>query len=125
MATMNLSICDLCNAVSKDGLPFRLAIRQKGKKGGAVKAEICQACNDDIASRIESEISFEQINKRKPPRQPKGTIELIDEDVARVPSNIDYDTAYNKTTNSGCGHEQTSFDHPYVQCKKCGEKWEA
>jgi len=130
MATMNLSICDLCKLVSKDGLPFRFTLQKKGKKGAAnIKAEICQVCFDDFSSRIESEISFEQLNKSatKPPRQMKSVdgLRMIQDNIAVVPSAMDYDTAYNRSGQSKCGHEKTSFDPPYIKCKECGDQWEA
>lgn len=130
MATMNLSICDLCNAIRKDGLPHKLSIKEKGTKGGAnVKAEICQVCFDDISSRIESEVSFEEINKRQPTRpnqthaRPTGPLETIDEGMTIAPSAMDYRPGSNSPPQ-GCSHDQKSYEPPIFTCRTCGHKWE-
>lgn len=129
MATVNIKICDLCNSMIKEGgLPYRLRLQERAYKKGGVRltAEVCEACFADLSSRIDSDINFEDFNKKQPssPRD-RSEVVRLDDDVALVPSAVDYDVAMNKPPANKCPHEQTSFDPPVVTCKHCGESWEA
>jgi hypothetical protein len=128
---MNLSICDLCNSIGRGSLPFRFTLHDRAKnKGGAIaRAEICDACCERLMSQLEQELSFEQINKPQPstmqaPKRQPVLATKIDEDTTMVPSAMDYSRRDN-TPESKCSHPETSYDPPYLKCKKCGEQWEA
>lgn len=125
MAKFNLSLCDYCHKLSKKEFNHFLILRKGKAKGGELtKAEICEECFDKFLSRIEAEVTLDGTNNPIKPTTNKNQIQL-DDDAAIVPSNTDYDTAYNKPTGVTCKHENTSFDPPNVTCKKCGEVWTA
>lgn len=125
MARFSIIVCDLCPKISKEELPYSLALQKgKGKDKEVTKAEICSSCFSTLIEKIESDFDLNQLPQNNEQVMQIGEQKVIADGETLVPSNLDNVAKLPGRIEQTCGHEKTSFEPPNnVKCKECGDEW--
>lgn len=108
MARLSIIVCDLCKKMA-ESTNHKLQIASgRGDGKVAQKAEICQACFDDLKRRLDSSVSLNNITQPRAAAPSDGPITPI--------------ASRRRPPTDGCTHSNSKFDSPFVICLDCGDK---
>lgn len=109
MARLSIIVCDLCKKMAESTNHKLQIVGGRGDDKVVSKAEICQACFDDIKRRLDSTVSLSNITDTN-----RGATAVSSAPVTPL--------ATRRKPAFSCTHTNTKFDSPFIICLDCGDK---
>lgn len=124
MSNISLSVCDYCKSLNRQKLHYNLSIREKGKRGIILKAEICDKCYAIFNSKISDSLNIDDFPKFNSShiKKVQEKITKLDDGATIIPSKTDYKIGNNTQLESKCSHDRNSLMDDKFICQDCGEE---
>lgn len=115
MSSIRVYICATCNRTSKDKFDAKLSLNKgKGENKQCRRTLVCDVCFEEFLAKIDDELDINEIFNNS------TRIKSIDDGEKIIPSKA---PPGGSRPNNNCPHEKSSYEHPYIICKSCGEEW--